>query len=110
MAEGDLDQAGQLGQESVDTFRSHGDRYGLGLALAFPVMTLQPAGDVCRAGSCVGEALDLSRDSASLTSSIYRLASMSFGAVAAGDMVRLRGHTSEAIGLLRKLADNYEDP
>jgi predicted ATPase/DNA-binding CsgD family transcriptional regulator len=110
MAEGDLDQAGRLGQESVDLFRAHGDRYGLGLGLAFLGMTLQLAGDVDRAASCVREALDLSRDSGSITSSLYSLGSMSFGAIAAGDMVSLRGHITEIIGLLRKLAGQYEDP
>jgi non-specific serine/threonine protein kinase len=34
---------------------------------------------------------------------------MSFGAIAAGDMVSLRGHTTEIISLLPKLAGQFED-
>jgi predicted ATPase/DNA-binding CsgD family transcriptional regulator len=110
MAQGDLDEAGRLCEESIDLFRRHGDRYGLGLALAFLGMTLQLAGDAARADPCVREALDLNRDSGSITSSLYSLGSMSFGAIAASDMVTLRAHTMEAVGLLRKLGGRHEDP
>jgi predicted ATPase/DNA-binding CsgD family transcriptional regulator len=110
MAQGDLDEAGRLCEESVSLFRSHGDRYGLGLALAFLGMTLQLSGDRGRADTCVQEALDLNRDNGSITGSLYSLGSMSFGAIAAGDMVSLRAHTAEVVGLLRKLGGKFEDP
>src|SRR5262249_51117657 len=45
-----------------------------------------------------------------ITSSLYSLGSLSFGAIAAADMVSLRGHTTEIMGLLPKLAGHYEDP
>jgi DNA-binding CsgD family transcriptional regulator len=110
MAQGDLDEAARLCEESVSLFRSHGDRYGLGLALAFLGMTLQLSGDRGRADTCVQEALDLNRDNGSITGSLYSLGSMSFGAIAAGDMVSLRAHTAEVVGLLRKLDGKFEDP
>jgi predicted ATPase/DNA-binding CsgD family transcriptional regulator len=110
MAQGDLDAARQLGEESVSLFRRHGDRYGLGLALAFLGMTLQLAGDPGRADPCVREALELNRSNGSITSSLYSLGSMAFGAIAAGDMPRLRAHVTEVVGLLRRLGGNYEDP
>ncbi len=110
MAQGDLDEAGRLCEESVSLFRSHGDRYGLGLALAFLGMTLQLSGDTDRADPCVREALNLNRDNGSITGSLYSLGSMSFGAIAARDMVSLRGHTVEVVGLLRKLGGKHEDP
>jgi predicted ATPase/DNA-binding CsgD family transcriptional regulator len=110
MAQGDLDEAGHLCDESVSLFRSQGDRYGLGLALAFLGMTLQLSGDKGRADTCVQEALDLNRDNGSITGSLYSLGSMSFGAIAAGDMMSLRAHTAEVVGLLRRLGGNYEDP
>jgi predicted ATPase/DNA-binding CsgD family transcriptional regulator len=110
MAQGDLDEAGRLCEESVSLFRSHGDRYGLGLALAFLGMTLQLSGDRGRADTCVREALNLNRVNGSITGSLYSLGSMSFGAIAAGDMVDLRAHTAEVVGLLRKLGGNHEDP
>jgi predicted ATPase/DNA-binding CsgD family transcriptional regulator len=110
MAQGDLDEAGRLCEESVSLFRSHGDQYGLGLALAFLGMTLQLSGDKNRADTCVQEALGLNRDNGSLTGSLYSLGSMSYGAIAAGDMVSLRAHTAEIVGLLRKLGGKFEDP
>jgi predicted ATPase/DNA-binding CsgD family transcriptional regulator len=110
MAQGDLDEAGRLCQESVSLFRSHGDRYGLGLALAFLGMTLQLSGNRSRADSCVQEAHALNRDNGSITGSLYSLGSMSFGAIAVGDMVSLRAHTAEVVGLLRKLGGKFEDP
>jgi predicted ATPase/DNA-binding CsgD family transcriptional regulator len=110
MAQGDLDEAARLCEESVSLFRRHGDRYGLGLALAFLGMTLQLSGDRGRADTCVQEALDLNRDNGSITGSLYSLGSMSFGAIAVGDMVSLRAHTAEAVGLLRKLGGKFEDP
>src|SRR4029453_4857164 len=81
MGKGDLDDAGRLCEESVSLFRSHGDRYGLGLALAFLGMTLQLSGDRRRADTCVQEALDLNRDNGSITGSLYSLGSMSYGAI-----------------------------
>jgi predicted ATPase/DNA-binding CsgD family transcriptional regulator len=110
MAEGRLDEARRLGEESVSLFRRHGDRYGLGLALAFLGMTLQLSGDPDRADPCVREALELNRRNGSITSSLYGIGSMAFGAIAAGDIPRLRAHVTEIIGLLRQLGGNYEDP
>jgi non-specific serine/threonine protein kinase len=110
MAQGDFDEAGRLCAESVSLFRRHGDRYGLGLALAFLGMTFQLAGDAGRAGPCVREALELNRSNGSITGSLYSLGSMSFGAIAAADMASLRGHTVEVVDLLRKLGGKYEEP
>jgi predicted ATPase/DNA-binding CsgD family transcriptional regulator len=110
MAQGDLDEAERLCEESVSLFRSHGDQYGLGLALAFLGMTLQLSGNRRRADTCVQEALDLNRANGSITGSLYSLGSMSYGAIAAGDMVSLRAHTAEIVGLLRKLGGKFEDP
>jgi predicted ATPase/DNA-binding CsgD family transcriptional regulator len=110
MAQGDLDEAERLCQQSVSLFRCHGDRYGLGLALAFLGMTLQLAGDTGRADPCLREAMALNRDTGSITSSVYSLGSMCFGAIAAGDMVSLRAHTTEVVGLLRPLGGKHEDP
>ncbi|HKA83330.1 MAG TPA: tetratricopeptide repeat protein [Acidimicrobiales bacterium] len=110
MAQGELDEAQRLGEESVSLFRRHGDRYGLGLALAFLGLTLQLGGDPDRAHPCVREALELNRSNGSITSSLYSIGSMAFGAIAAGDIPGLRAHVTEIIGLLRQLADNYEDP
>jgi predicted ATPase/DNA-binding CsgD family transcriptional regulator len=110
MAQGDLDEARRLGEESVSLFRRHGDRYGLGLALAFLGMTLQLGGDPDRADPCVREALELNRSNGSITSSLYGIGSMAFGAIAAGDIPGLRAHVTEIIGLLRQLGGNYEDP
>ena len=110
LAQGDLDEAGRLCEESVSLFRRHGDRYGLGLTLAFWGMTLQLAGDGGRAAPCVREALELNRSNGSITSSIYSLGSMCFGAIAAGDMASLRAHTVEVVDLLRKLGGKYEEP
>jgi predicted ATPase/DNA-binding CsgD family transcriptional regulator len=110
LAQGDLDEAGRLCEESITLFRSHGDRYGLGLALAFLGMTLQLSGDTGRADPCVREALNLNRNNGSVTGSLYSLGSMSFGAIAARDIVSLRAHTVEVVGLLRKLSGKYEDP
>jgi non-specific serine/threonine protein kinase len=110
MAQGDLDEARRLCEESASLFRSHGDRYGLSLTLAFLGMTLQLAGDSGRAAPCVQEALDLNRSNGSITSSLYSLGSMCFGAIAAGDMASLRAHTVEVVGLLRRLGGNHEEP
>jgi predicted ATPase/DNA-binding CsgD family transcriptional regulator len=110
MAQGDLDEAGRLCEESVSLFRSHGDQYGLGLALAFLGMTLQLAGDHGRAAPCVREAWELNRSNGSVTSSLYSLGSMAFGAIAAGDMASLRAHTVEVVGLLRRLDGKHEEP
>jgi predicted ATPase/DNA-binding CsgD family transcriptional regulator len=110
IAQGDLDEAARLCEQSISLFRRHGDRYGLGLALAFLGMTLQLAGDTGRAEPCVSEALDLNRSNGSITASIYSLGSMCFGAIAAGDMAGLRAHTTEVVGLLRKLGGKHEDP
>jgi tetratricopeptide (TPR) repeat protein len=104
LAQGDLDEAGRLCEESITLFRSHGDRYGLGLALAFLGMTLQLSGEAGRADPRVREALNLNRDNGSVTGSFYSLGSMSFGAIAARDMVSLRAHTVEVVGLLRSWA------
>jgi tetratricopeptide (TPR) repeat protein len=109
MAQGDLDEAARLCEQSVSLFRRHGDRYGLGLALAFLGMTLQLAGDPDRADPCVREALDLNRSNGSVTSALYSLGSMSFGAIAASDMASLRANTTEVVGLLRKLSGKHED-
>ncbi len=103
MAQGDLDEAGRLHEQSVSLFRRHGDRHGLSLALAFLAMTLQLAGDTGRAAPCVHEALELNRRNGSITSSLYSLGSMCFGAIAAGDMATLRAHTVEVAALLREL-------
>jgi DNA-binding CsgD family transcriptional regulator len=110
MAEGDLDEAERLCEQRVSVFRSHGDRYGLSLALAFLGMTFQLAGDTERADPCVREALDLIRGSGSITSALYSLGSISFGAIAAGDIAGLRVHTTELAGLLRTLGGKHEDP
>jgi predicted ATPase/DNA-binding CsgD family transcriptional regulator len=110
IAQGDLDEARGLCEESVSLFRRHGDQYGLGLALAFLGMAHQLAGDGDRAEPCVREALELNRSTGSITSSIYSLGGMSFGAIAAGDIAGLRAHTAEVVGLLRKLGGKYEDP
>ncbi|HEY6697956.1 MAG TPA: LuxR C-terminal-related transcriptional regulator, partial [Acidimicrobiales bacterium] len=110
MAQGDLDEAARLCEQSVSLFRRHGDRYGLGLALAFLGMTLQLAGDPDRADPCVREALDLNRSNGSVTSALYSLGSMCFGAIAASDMASLRANTTEVVGLLRKLSGKHEDP
>jgi predicted ATPase/DNA-binding CsgD family transcriptional regulator len=110
MAQGDLAEAEQLCEESVSLFRRHGDQYGLGLALAFLGMTLQLAGDTGRAAPCVQEAWELNRSNGSITSSLYSLGSMAFGAIAAGDMASLRAHTVEVVGLLRTLHGKYEEP
>jgi predicted ATPase/DNA-binding CsgD family transcriptional regulator len=110
LAEGDLDEARRLCEESVSLFRRHGDRYGLSLALAFLGLTLQLAGDTERAAPCVHEARELSHSSGGITSSLYSLGSMAFGAIAAGDMASLRSHTEELVGRLRRLGGTYEDP
>jgi predicted ATPase/DNA-binding CsgD family transcriptional regulator len=110
MAQGNLTEAGRLCEESVSLFRSHGDQYGLGLALAFLGMTLQLAGDHSRAAPCVQEASELNRSNGSITSSLYSLGSMAFGAIAAGDTASLRAHTVEVVGLLRKLDGKHEEP
>jgi DNA-binding CsgD family transcriptional regulator len=94
----------------VSLFRSHGDQYGLGLALAFLGMTLQLAGDHGRAAPCVREAWELNRSNGSVTSSLYSLGSMAFGAIAAGDMARLRAHTVEVVRVLRRLDGKHEEP
>jgi predicted ATPase/DNA-binding CsgD family transcriptional regulator len=110
VAQGDLDEATRLGEESVCLFRRHRDAYGLSLALAFLGLTLQLAGETSRAAPYVREARELSRSSGSVTSSLYSLGSLAFGAIAAGDLPSLRAHTIEVVDLLRKLGDKYEDP
>jgi predicted ATPase len=110
VAEGDLDEARRLGEESVSLFRRHGDRYGLSLGLAFLGLTLQLAGDSDRAAPYVREARELSRSDGGITSSLYSLGSIAFGAVGAGDMAGLRAHTVEVVELLRKLGGNIENP
>jgi predicted ATPase/DNA-binding CsgD family transcriptional regulator len=110
VAEGELDEATQLCEESVSLFRRHGDGYGLSLALAFFGLTLQLAGDTSRAAPYVREARELSRSSGSVTSSLYSLGSLAFGAIAVGDLTSLRAHILEVVDLLRKLGDTYEDP
>lgn len=52
-------------------------------------MTLQLTGDTGGAAQCVREALELSRSNGSITSSLYSLGSMYFGAITAGDMASL---------------------
>src|SRR4029453_7691641 len=49
-------------------------------------------------------------DNGSITGSLYSLGSMCFGAIAAGDIVSLRAHTTEVVFLLRKLGGRYADP
>jgi DNA-binding CsgD family transcriptional regulator len=110
VAEGDLDEARRLCDESVSLFRRHGDRYGLSLALAFLGMTLQLAGESGRAVRDLPEARELSRSNGAVTSSLYSLGGMAFGAIATGDMASLRAHTAEVVDLLRTLGGNYEDP
>jgi predicted ATPase/DNA-binding CsgD family transcriptional regulator len=110
MAQGDLDEAERLCEQSVALFRRHGDRYGLGLALAFLGMTLRLASDAGRAAPFEREALELNRSTGSITGSIYSLGSMAFGAIAAGDLARLRDHMTEIVGLLGELGGRYEDP
>jgi DNA-binding CsgD family transcriptional regulator len=110
MAQRDLDEAGRLCEQSVSLFRRHNDRYGLSLTLAFLGTTLQLAGDSGRAAPYVQEALDLNHRNGSITSSLYSLGSMCFGAIAAGDMATLRAHTVQVVGLLRKLDGKYEEP
>jgi non-specific serine/threonine protein kinase len=73
-------------------------------------MTLQLAGDTGRAAPCVREALELNRSNGSITTSLHSLGSMSFGAIAAGDMASLRAHTVEVVDLLRKLGGKNEEP
>jgi DNA-binding CsgD family transcriptional regulator len=73
-------------------------------------LTLQLAGDSGRAGPYVREARELSRSHGGITSSLYSLGSMAFGAIAAGDMASLRAHTVEVVDLVRKLGGKFEDP
>jgi predicted ATPase/DNA-binding CsgD family transcriptional regulator len=110
LAQGDLDEARRLCDKSVSLFRRHDDRYGLGLALAFLGLTLQLAGDTGRAAPYVREARELNRSNGSITSSLFSLGSLAFGAIAAGDMTSLRTHTVEVVELLRELGATYEDP
>ena len=110
MAQGDLDEARRLYEQSVSLFRRHGDRHGLSLTLAFFAMTLHLAGDADRATPCVQEALELNRSNGSITSSLYSLGSMCFGAIAAGNVATLRAHTVEVAALLRELGGRCEEP
>ena len=110
MARGELAKASQLCQQSGEIFRGEGDLYGLSLALAFQGMTLQLSGDAALADKCVREALELNRQNGNITGALYGLGSMAFGAVAAGDMVSLRGFISQIAELLRTLDGIHEDP
>jgi predicted ATPase/DNA-binding CsgD family transcriptional regulator len=110
MARGDLTEAERLCRQSVSIFRSHGDRYGLTLALAFLGMTLQLVGEREQAEVYAREALDLHRVDRNVTAAIYSVASLAFGAIAAGDITRLRTHTAEVAELLRTLRGKHEDP
>jgi predicted ATPase/DNA-binding CsgD family transcriptional regulator len=110
LAEGDLDEARRFCDESVLLFRRHGDRYGLSLALAFMGLILQLAGDGRRAAPYVCEARDLNRRSGSITSSLFSLGGLAFGAIATSDIASLRAHMVEIVDLLRKLDGKYEDP
>ncbi len=110
MARGDLDEAERLGEQSVCIFREHGDRDGLGLTLAFLGMTLQLAGATDRADPCLREALVLNRGNGKVTSALHGLGSMSFGAIAAGDIGSLRAPITRIAALLRALGGGHEDP
>jgi tetratricopeptide (TPR) repeat protein len=110
MAQGDLTEAERLCRQSVSIFRSHGDRYGLNLALAFLGMTLQLAGEPEQAERCAREALDLHRLDGNVTAALYSIASLAFGEIAAGDIVGVRTHIAEVAELLRTLGGEHEDP
>ena len=110
MARGDLDEAERLGEQSVCISREHGDRDGLGLAITFLGMTLQLAGATDRADPCPREALDPNRGNRNITTALYGLGSMSFGAIAAGDIGSLRVHMAQIAALLRTLDGQHEGP
>jgi hypothetical protein len=82
MAQGDLTEAERLCRQSVSIFRSHGDRCGL----------------------------NLHRLDGNVTAALYSIASLAFGAIAAGDIVGVRTHIAEVAELLRTLGGEHEDP
>jgi predicted ATPase/DNA-binding CsgD family transcriptional regulator len=109
MVQGDLAEAEQLCERSVATFRSSGDHYGLSLALAVQGMTYQLGGDAPRAERSVQEALHLNRGQGNKAVACYGLSTRALAALAAGDMARLRAHTTMIAELLPAVGSNYED-
>jgi predicted ATPase/DNA-binding CsgD family transcriptional regulator len=108
MVQGDLAEAEQLCGRSVATFRSSGDHHGLSLALAVQGMTYQLGGDARRAERSALEALHLNRGQGNTAVAFYGHSTMALAALAAGDVARLRAHTTKIADLLPAVGGTYE--
>jgi predicted ATPase/DNA-binding CsgD family transcriptional regulator len=110
MTEGDLAAATSLSEESIRTFRAHGDERGLVWALQVLGLTKFLAGDFVAGRECIEESLSISAGSGSLDATANGELYLSYVANQLGDVRNERDHVEAALAAMAQMGGVVKEP